>query len=153
VGKVLLAGERRIEIGDMVVIGSGCWLQTLADQDNRCPAISIGSHTTIEGAGVISAVRAVTIEDSVLIARNVYISDHSHEYRDTAIPIRDQGLAGIMPVRVGRGAWIGQNVVICPGVTIGRGAVIGANSVVKKDVPDFCVAVGSPARVVPANPK
>ena len=49
---------------------------------------------------------------------------------------------------IGDGAWLGQNVVVCPGVTIGRGAVIGANAVVLDDVPDYAVAVGVPASVV-----
>jgi acetyltransferase-like isoleucine patch superfamily enzyme len=59
-----------------------------------------------------------------------------------------QGVDKIQPVLIKRGAWLGQNVVVCPGVTIGRGSVIGANSVVVKDIPDFSVAVGAPARVV-----
>jgi acetyltransferase-like isoleucine patch superfamily enzyme len=54
----------------------------------------------------------------------------------------------VMPVLIRQGAWLGQNVVVCPGVTIGRGAVIGANSVVNRDIPDFCVAAGAPARVL-----
>ena len=59
-----------------------------------------------------------------------------------------QGIAGVAGVDIGDGAWLGQNVVVCPGVSIGRGAVIGANSVVKDDVPAFSVAAGAPARVV-----
>jgi acetyltransferase-like isoleucine patch superfamily enzyme len=53
-----------------------------------------------------------------------------------------------LPVLIKRGAWLGQNVVVCPGVTIGRGAVVGANSVVNQDLPDHCVAAGAPARVL-----
>ena len=49
---------------------------------------------------------------------------------------------------VGSDVWIGQNVTVMPGVHIGDGAIIGANSVVTKDVPDYAVAVGNPARVV-----
>jgi acetyltransferase-like isoleucine patch superfamily enzyme len=62
--------------------------------------------------------------------------------------VLDQGVEQIEPVEIGDGAWLGQNVVVGPGVRIGRGAVIGANSVVLSDVPDHCVAVGAPARVV-----
>lgn len=51
-------------------------------------------------------------------------------------------------VTIGDNVWIGGSVTICPGVTIGDNAVIGAGSVVVKNIPDNCVAVGNPARVV-----
>ncbi len=59
-----------------------------------------------------------------------------------------QGLRDVAEVRIGAGAWLGQNVVVMPGVTIGCNAVIGANSVVTSDVPDHSVAVGAPARLI-----
>ena len=78
----------------------------------------------------------------------MYIADHTHAYEDAGVPVLAQGITGIAPVEIGDGAWLGQNVVITPGVRVGRGAVVGANSVVRDDVPDFAVAVGAPARVV-----
>src|SRR6185437_9499279 len=143
-----LSGENRIAIGDHVFIGPGSWLQTLPDGDNKSVAVSIGRGTSIVGDCVISAVRSVHLEENVLLARNVYISDHMHKYSDTETPVIAQGVERIEPVLVKRGAWLGQNVVVCPGVTIGAGAVVGANSVVARDIPDFSVAVGAPARVV-----
>src|SRR5271169_5149050 len=143
-----LAGEHRISVGDDVFIGPGSWLQTLQEGADRSVAIVLGDGTSIAGACVISAVKQVILEEKVLLARNVYISDHTHRHIDTQLPILCQGLDKILPVRVKKGAWLGQNVVVCPGVTIGKGAVIGANSVVTRDVPDFAVAAGAPARVV-----
>lgn len=145
---VRVVGERRIAIGDRVFIGPGSWLQTLPDGNNQSEAISIGSGTSIAGACVISAVRRVVLEEDVLLARNVYISDHIHRYTQVKTPIMMQGLDKIAPVVIKQGAWLGQNVVVCPGVTIGRGTVIGANSVVTHDIPDFSIAVGAPARIV-----
>jgi acetyltransferase-like isoleucine patch superfamily enzyme len=145
---IRLTGEQRIEIDDHVFVGPGSWLQTIDDHDNHSTAIWLGRGMSSSGSCVISAVRCVRLEEYVLLARNVYISDHIHKYSDPSVPIFDQGVDKIRPVLIKRGAWIGQNVVVCPGVTIGRGAVIGANSVVNQDVPDFSVAVGSPARVV-----
>lgn len=84
----------------------------------------------------------------VLLARNVYVADHAHAFEDTTRAVLDQGVTDVRPVEICDGAWLGQNVVICPGVRIGRGAVVGANSVVRDDVPDYAVAVGAPARVV-----
>lgn len=143
-----ISGEERIQIGEGVFLGPGCWLQALPDGSNSSSAISIGSGCSVAGYCVISGVREVRLERNVLLARNVYISDHIHRYSDRALPILAQGLDKILPVHIKEGAWLGQNVVICPGVTIGAGAVVGANSVVKSDVPDFSVAVGAPARVV-----
>ena len=110
--------------------------------------LEIGSGTSMAGACVISVVCSIVIEEDVLMARNVYISDHIHRYSDRNRPIVLQGVDKIRPVRIRRGAWLGQNVVVCPGVTIGENAVIGANSVVNSDIPAFAVAVGAPARVV-----
>jgi acetyltransferase-like isoleucine patch superfamily enzyme len=143
-----LDGEKRISIGDRVFIGRDSWLQALPDGDNQSVAVSIGKGTTIVGACVISAVRSVQLEENVLLARNVYISDHIHKYTQTDLPVKSQGVDKIEPVLIRRGAWLGQNVVVCPGVTIGLGAVIGANSVVLQNIPDFSVAVGAPAHVV-----
>jgi acetyltransferase-like isoleucine patch superfamily enzyme len=145
---VRLSGEGRIAIGDCVSIGPGSWLQTLPDGENRTVAVEIGSGASIAGACVLSAVRSVVLEKSVLLARNVYVSDHIHRYTQIGVPILEQGVDKVRPVLIRQGAWLGQNVVVCPGVTIGRGAVIGANSVVNRDIPDFCVAAGAPARVL-----
>lgn len=79
----------------------------------------------------------------------MYITDCDHEYRDINVPVIDQGIVrrGQM-VSIGEGSYIGINAVIVGNVKIGKHCVIGANSVVTKDVPDYCVAVGSPARVI-----
>ena len=143
-----LSGEQRIAIGDRVFIGPGSWLQALPDGENESIAIWIGKGTSVAGACVISAVRNIKLEEHVLLARNVYISDHIHKYSDTDTPVMAQGVEKIEPVLIKRGAWLGQNVVVCPGVTIGTGAVIGANSVVTRDIPDYCVAAGAPAHVL-----
>ena len=145
---IRLSGEERIEIGDRVTIGPNSWLQTLPDGENTSPALYIGSGTGTTGNCVISAIRRVVLEENVLLARNVYISDHLHRYTDKHQPIISQGVDKVAPVLIRRGAWLGQNVVVCSGVTIGIGSVIGANSVVNSDVPDWCVAAGAPARVI-----
>ncbi len=136
-----------ISIGSGVFIGGGSWLQALASEKQQ-PRIQIGDSCSVSGTCVLSAVQELILEEAVLLARNVYISDHIHAYSDLERPIRYQGVAKVAPVRIGRGAWLGQNVVVCPGVTIGAGSVIGANSVVTESIPAHSVAVGSPAKVV-----
>ncbi|MWV47726.1 acyltransferase [Rathayibacter sp. VKM Ac-2803] len=136
----------RISIGENVLISANCMLM-VPSADAPTPALIIGDRVRMNMTA-ITAVKSVIIEEGVGIARGVYISDHSHGFSDPDTFIRDQPVERIAPVRIGRGAWLGENVVIMPGVTVGRGAVIGANAVVRDDVPDYSVAVGVPARVI-----
>ena len=144
---IRLQGFGRIAIGDDVFVGSGSWLHVLADDSGEV-ALSIGSGTSFAGNCVLSAASSIHVGEKVLFARNVYVSDHIHAYDDPDRAVIEQGVTRIESVVIGDGAWLGQNVVVCPGVRIGTGAVIGANSVVRDDVPDYSLAVGAPARVV-----
>ena len=148
---IRLGGEKFIEIGDRVFVGPGAWIETMVEQGSPADGvvISIGSGTTMSGNCTITAVRRVEIGRNVLIARNVHISDHFHAFEDRGIPVKEQGIARVAAITILDGAWLGHGAVICPGVTIGRNAVIGANAVVREDVPDFCVAAGVPARIIP----
>ena len=144
---VRIWGENKIKIGNNVFVGSNSWLEVRSEA-NEIPAISIGDNTSTTGYLTITAAEKVTIKENVMFARYVYISDHTHEFSNRSTPIMQQGIKGIAPVTIEEGAWLGQNVVVCPGVTIGKNAVIGANSVVKTNVPDYHVAVGAPARII-----
>lgn len=144
---IRVSGESRIGIGSGVFVGSGSWLQALGPKRARL-AIEIGDGTSIVGGCVVSAVTSVRIGQRVLMARNVYVADHMHAFEDVRRAVLDQGIARVAPVEICDGAWLGQNVVVGPGVRIGRGAVVGSNSVVLDDVPDFSVAVGAPAHVL-----
>ena len=91
---------------------------------------------------------AVTVGDNCFIGPNVsiYTACHSTE------PIeRNSRREWAKPVTIGDNVWIGGSVTILPGVTIGSNVTIGAGSVVVKDIPDGCVAVGNPCRVVKRN--
>ena len=95
----------------------------------------------------------IYIEDSVLIGFDNYISSNDHCYKDINVPIMYQG--AYMPnknnhseLRIGSGSWIGTHVAIIGDVHIGKNCVIGANAVVLYDIPDYCEAVGNPAKVV-----
>lgn len=61
--------------------------------------------------------------------------------------MHSQPIKQLNHVRIGEGAWLGENVCII-GASVGKQSVIGANSVVSKDIPDYCVAVGAPAIIV-----
>ena len=131
-----------------VTIHRDCWLVALGDDEDGRPKLIIKSHAAIGMGATISAAGHVEIGERVLLARNVYISDHGHAFEDIEIPIMDQGITVPKPVSIGNHTWLGQNACILPGVRIGEHCVVGANSVVTSDIPDRSVAVGAPARVV-----
>lgn len=112
------------------------------------PMLTIGSRVTATASLQITVFERVTIEDDVMFAANVFISDGTHAMDRGDVPYKYQGIDSITPVHVGRGAWIGQNVVIAPGVTVGAMAVVGSNSVVTRSVAPGTVVVGAPARAI-----
>ena len=98
---------------------------------------------------VFSANRVVIGADTVIAAYVYILSGGAYQLERTDIPIAEQyDLRAARPTAVGAGSWLGAAVTILEGVTIGRGAVIGAGAVVNDDVPDFGIAVGTPARTV-----
>lgn len=92
----------------------------------------------------------ILIEDDVMMAHFVSVIASSHGIDDLSIPIRVQkpNPNHKIGVVIKTGAWLGAHSIILPGVTVGKGAVVGAGAVVTKDVPDFGVVVGNPARLV-----
>ena len=142
-------GLNEIVLGKGVQIERDCWIQTIPRGERGSDSkLVIGSHACIGMGAHISAAKQVLIEEYVLLARNVYIADHAHAFENIEVPIMKQGINRIAPVIIGKHTWLGQNVVVLPGVTIGQHCVVGANSVVNSSIPDFSVAVGAPARVV-----
>jgi acetyltransferase-like isoleucine patch superfamily enzyme len=111
------------------------------------PRLVIEDGTRIGHFAHIASVNDVHIGKKVLIADRVYISDNLHSYHDIEVPIMDQPISFKGNVHIGDNSWIGENVSII-GARIGRHCVVGANSVVTRDIPDFCVAVGAPAKVI-----
>ncbi len=110
--------------------------------------ISIGNRVTSTGQLQVAAMSEIIIEDDVMFATNVNITDGFHGYTRIDEPYKYQEIINISSIIIKRGCWIGQNVVIFPGVTIGEMSIIGANSVVTKSIPERCIAVGSPAKVI-----
>ena len=140
-----IQNAKYIEIGNHVHIHRKAWLVALRREGN-VPKLVIDDYTTIGHFSTISAAKNVYIGKNVLIADNVYISDNIHGYEDITLPIKSQPVLFRGSVHIGDNSWIGTKVSIMS-VKIGKQCVIGANSVVTKDIPDYCVAVGSPARV------
>lgn len=98
----------------------------------------------------------ISIGDNVLVASNVYISDHLHGfYKNIDTPLTSDPLTEPLkrkissdPITIGNNVWIGEGVKILPGVNIGSGSIIGAGSVVSKDIPINTICVGIPAKPI-----
>lgn len=140
---------RRIEFGNGFTSGVGLRLDI-----EKHGAIKLGEHIQVNDYVHIAVIDRVEIGSNCLIASRVFISDHNHGRFDGNHPDDAPGVPPAKrrltarPVKIGRNVWIGESVCVMPGVTIGDGAVIGAGSVVTRDVPENCVAVGNPARVI-----
>lgn len=108
--------------------------------------LKIGDYS---GVGVNAMIQGdCTIGNNVMMGPECMIYTINHNFSDAGATIRSQGFGDEKPVSIGNDVWIGARVIILPGVTIGTGAVIGAGAVVTKDVPDYAVVGGNPAKVI-----
>jgi len=139
-------GARYIDISSKVHISSNSWLAAISKSDVN-PKIKIGKETTIARFAHFVSCNEINIGEYVLIAEKVYITDNLYSFEDISIPLKFQPLKSLGRVLIGDNSWIGENVCII-GASIGKRCVIGSNSVVLSDIPDYSVAVGSPARVI-----
>jgi len=140
--------KRNIYLDNGVSISSYCWLAAKAKTSESDKArLVIREGSSVGDFAHIYATKQIVIDKNVLLANFVYISDNLHGYEDIDTPIIQQPIVQKNPVYIGEGSWIGEHVCIL-GASVGRHCVIGANSVVTHNIPDYCIAVGSPARVI-----
>ena len=145
-----IVNERYIHVGAGTMIGPQVSLSAGMVPGQRCLSdrvVGIGDRCLIgKGSGIVGHL-SIEIGDDVWTGHHVYITDQNHGYEDLGLPISRQVMPE-RPVVVGAGSWLGYGTVVLPGARIGRHVVVGANSVVVGDLPDHCVAVGAPARVI-----
>ena len=151
---IVIRGRKYIDFGLSLTTGVGCRFDCFSGITPTSKKLVFGSNVQLNDYVHIVAMDSVKIGDNVLMASHIFISDNSHgsykgDENDTNpnIPPIQREYA-TAPVSIGDNTWIGEGVVIMPGVTIGKGCVIGAHSIVNKSIPDYTVAVGSPAKVV-----
>lgn len=126
-------------------MGEKAMVESFATVNNGVGGVYIG-HRSLIGIGNV-IIGPVHIGNDVIFAQNIVLSGLNHRYEDPNIPIKDQGTSTAQ-ITVGDGTWIGANSVVTAGVTIGRNAVVAGGSVVTKDVPDFTIVGGNPARIL-----
>lgn len=143
-----IKGKRRISIGNNVRIMNFCRLETIRCWEDEIynGRLEIGDSTSIEQCCHIVAAKEVSIGKECVISAFVYISDCEHSYVPSN-PILGSKL-NTKSVKIGNHCFIGIGSYIMPGVTMGNHVVIGANTVVVSDIPDYCMAVGSPAKII-----
>jgi len=148
-----IQGGRFITIGDGFIAGQMLWIEAVQGWAGVTyePVIEIGNHVTCSQSVHIAAIARVTVGDGVMFGSRIHVTDHGHgryqgEEQDSPnIRPTLRQLAPGKAVLIERNVWLGDGVVVLPGVTIGEGTIVGANSVVSRDLPAGVIAVGSPA--------
>lgn len=147
-----LRGRKYIEVSKGFTTGVGCRLE--AYPANREKTLFFGANFQMNDYVHITAMKSVIIGNNVLFASKIYISDCSHgsysgdinDSNPNTVPA-DRPLFS-KPVIIKDNVWLGEFVSVLSGVTIGTGTIVGANSVVSKSLPDYVIAVGSPAKPI-----
>lgn len=144
----MLTNARDISIGRRVLIRKGARLEAVGLDSGFGPKLIIGDGTAIQFYFHCGAAQQVKIGRNVLMGGRVYITDHDHSYDEPQMSARESPRMKIAPVEICDGAFLGEGCVILKGVRVGKRAVVAANAVVTRDVPDFAVVAGIPAKVV-----
>jgi len=139
--EVIVKHPETMEIGDAVFIGAHTMIQGRFDGTCR-----IGNHVWIGPHSYFDA-RNLVLEDYVGWGPGAKVLGSSHTGQPIDVPIIATELK-IEPVVVGFGADIGTNATLLPGVHVGAHAIVGAGSVVTRDVPEYSIVAGVPARVM-----
>ena len=109
------------------------------------PNASVGNESELGTRCLIQA--NVTIGDHVIMGPDIKIYSRNHKAERLDIPIQKQG-KHYLHTTIGNDVWIGANVIITAGVKVGNHCIIGAGSVVTKDVEDFSIVGGVPAKLI-----
>lgn len=108
--------------------------------------ISIGDYSGIGANSILDG--SIIIGNNVMMGKECIILHHNHRFDRLDVPMSQQGFYESKPVCIGNDVWIGIRVTILPGVMVGDHSVIGAGAVVTKNVPEYAIVGGNPARIL-----
>lgn len=136
-----------VEIGNNFTLGKYAIIECTGVLRNVGNSLIIGNNVGINHYCFIGVRGDIVIGDNVIFGPRVNIFSENHNYKDLNIPIKNQGVTKDKTI-IGNDVWIGANVSIMSGVTIGNGCIIAAGAVVTKDIPDFSIIGGVPAKII-----
>lgn len=149
----LIVGGKNIIIGANSNFQRGLYLTAWDSYRHQhfSPQIIVGDNCAIGAYNHITCINKIILGDGLLTGKWVTITDNSHGSTDTEF-LQDlpssRELYSKGPVIIGKNVWIGDKATLLAGIKVGDGAVVGANSVVTKDVPEFTVVAGNPAKII-----
>lgn len=108
--------------------------------------VEIGENSSLNRGAWIG--NDTIIGDNVMMGPNISIISGSHNFDNLDAPIIEQGAPPRKPVIIGNDVWIGTKTIILPGVRVGNHAIIGSGSVVTKNIPDWAIFAGNPAKLI-----
>lgn len=146
-GVYLHACPGGITIGDESMVMKNAILHVYNFRNLPHSHITVGRRSLIGEGCILRGQGGITIGDDVYLGTLVQILAVNHVFHDTTRPISMQGITA-QGISIGNGSWIGSGAIILDGVRIGCNVVVGAGAVVTRDIPDYCIAVGNPARVI-----
>lgn len=147
-------GSKCISIGANTFFDDFFYLTAWPEYVGEKPVLKIGSNCSFGSFIHITCAHEIIIGNCVLVGKCVTITDNNHGTTDKNSLLEkpfERKIISKGPVIIGDNVWIGDKVTILSGVRIGNGVVVAANSVVTKDVPEYCVVAGNPARVIRSN--
>jgi len=150
IGKpMMIIHPEQAEFGNHLNIRSGLRLEMVVSWNKRkyTPHLYIGDYVCIEQNCHIACAEKITICEHVLISSNVLITDLDHDHQEKNKTIIKKRIR-TSPTYIGKNSFIGSGAKVLSGVSIGENCVIGANAVVIKNIPDNCLVVGLPGRVI-----
>lgn len=149
----MVLGCNNISIGKNTCMQSHavieCW--TTHHGEKFSPSIEIGDFCSFGEYNHVSAIDNIKIGSGLLTGRFVIITDNSHgglSWEEANVAPGNRKLTSKGGITIGDNVWIGDKATILGNVHIGNNVIIGANSVVTSDIPDNCIAVGVPAKII-----
>jgi len=146
---IMCTGRKYMHIGNDVTIWDGARIECVTSWQGKTyePKLVIGDGCDIGQNLHLTCGGKIVIEEGVNITAQVMITNINHAFNEKEASPLEKELE-IREVKIGKYSFIGHGAKIMPGVKIGRNVIVGAGSVVTKDIEDYCIVVGNPAKVI-----